>query len=520
MSHDPIVKQALISVADKTGIVDFARALVDEFGVRVISTGGTAACLADAGVSVTALEDVVDYPEILGGRVKTLHPGIHGGLLAKRDDALHMAQAAELGIEMIDMVVVNLSPFEAKADAHAECATCIENIDIGGSSLLRSAAKNYDSVVAVTDCGVYGDLLAEMRANGGATTLATRRALALEAFRVTGAYDTAIAEWLSAQSGAGCFPDKMNIQIAKREGLRYGENPRQAAALYLRSKTSGHSVAEAEQLGGRPLSFNNMLDVDACWAIVRAFEAPAVVITKHQSPCGTAEGPTIADAFERALACDPKSAYGGVVGANRVVTADMAARIDAAKLFMEVIIAPGFEPEALELLKEKPNVRVLSTGGVDAAGADLEYRTIDGGVLVQEPDSAPEDRGSFTVPTKRQPTSAEMDDLMFAWTVAKGARSNAVVIASGRRGIGLGAGQPNRVDSCELACERAGDACRGAVAASDAFFPFRDGIDTLARHGVTAVIQPGGSIRDEECIAACDEAGMAMVFTGRRHFRH
>ena len=520
MPHGPVVKRALISVADKAGVVEFARALVDEFGVCVLSTGGTASYLSDAGVPVTPIEEIVSCPEIMDGRVKTLHPTIHGGLLAKRDDVRHMAQAADLGIDMIDMVVVNLSPFEDAVETGADCDECIGSIDIGGSALLRSAAKNYESVVVVAEPAIYGDVLAEMRANGGATTPETRRALALEAFRVTGAYATAVAEWMSAQSGGSRFPDKMNIQLVKRQGLRYGENPRQSASLYLLPKVQGHSIAGAEQLGGKPLSYNNLLDADAGWSIVRRLEEPAVVVVKHLNPCGSAEGCTVVEALDRALACDPKSSYGGVVVANRTVTAEMIEHVNAAKLFVEVMVAPGFEPGALELLKEKPNVRVLVTGGVDVLGTGLECRSIDGGVLVQESDTAPEDPSSYTVPTKRQPTQAEMDDLMFAWVIAQGARSNAVVIAKERQGVGLGAGQPNRVDSCEVACKRAGDACKGAVAASDAFFPFRDGVDVLAAHGVTAIIQPGGSIRDEECIAACDEAGIAMVFTGCRHFRH
>ena len=510
-----------MSVTDKTGIVEFARALSEEFGAQIISTGGTARVIAEAGVPVTPIDDVTKFPEMMDGRVKTLHPLVHGGLLAKRDNEAHMAQAAEHGIEMIDMVVVNLYAFEKTVAGGADFATCIENIDIGGPSMLRSAAKNHESVAVVTDPATYNDILAEMRANGGATTLATRRALALDVFRTTGAYDTAIAAWFTDQlEGAAKFPEKMSITLAKQQDLRYGENPHQAAAFYRRSTATEHSLVNAEQLNGKPLSYNNLLDTDACWSIVREFDEPGVVILKHQNPCGSAEGATIAEAFDRAFACDTKSAFGGIIAANRTVTAEMVEHINENKLFVEVLIAPDFEPEALELLKAKPNLRVLATHGIDEPGAELEIRTVEGGVLVQEIDTVTEDPATFTVPTKRQPTPKEMDDLMFAWKVVKGVKSNAILVAKDHAGIGMGPGQPNRVDSCEIACKRAGEACKGAVVASDAFFPFRDNIDVLASYGITAIIQPGGSIRDEESIEACDEHGIAMVFTGRRHFRH
>ena len=519
--EDPTIKRVLISVTDKTGVVEFARALSEEFGAQIISTGGTARIIAEAGIPVTPIDDVTRFPEMMDGRVKTLHPLVHGGLLAKRDNEQHMAQAAEHGIEMIDMVVVNLYAFEKTVESGADFGTCIENIDIGGPSMLRSAAKNHESVAVVTDPTIYDDILAEMRANGGATTLATRRALALDAFRTTGAYDTAISAWLAEQiEGADRFPEKLNIQLTKQQDLRYGENPHQAAAFYRRSTATSHSLVNAEQLNGKPLSYNNLLDIDACWAIVREFDAPGVVILKHQNPCGSAEGATIAEAFDRAFACDTKSAFGGIIAANRTVTTEMVEHIDEAKLFVEVLIAPDFEAGALELLQQKPNLRVLATHGIDAPGTEPEYRTVDGGVLVQDVDVVSEDPATFTCPTKRKPTEAEMDDLLFAWKVVKGVKSNAILVAKDHAGIGMGPGQPNRVDSCEIACKRAGDKCKGAVAASDAFFPFRDNIDMLASYGIAAIIQPGGSIRDEESIAACDELGIAMVFTGHRHFRH
>ena len=520
---NPQVKRVLMSVTDKTGIVEFARALHDEFGATIISTGGTARVIAEAGVDVVPIDDVTGFPEMMDGRVKTLHPVVHGGLLAKRDNPEHMAQAAAHGIEMIDMVVVNLYAFEKTVASGAEFGTCIENIDIGGPSMLRSAAKNFASVAVVTDPASYDDILAEMRANGGATTYDTRAKLALRVFQTTNAYDGAIAKWLEGQLSEAAdeaFPEKLTIELAKQQSLRYGENPHQAAAFYRRSTATEHSLVNAEQLGGKPLSYNNLLDTDACWTIVREFDEPAVVILKHQNPCGSANGATIAEAFDRAYACDTKSAFGGIIAANKTVTTEMVEHIQAEGLFVEVLIAPDFEEGALELLRTKPNLRILATHGVDPLGAEPEFRTVDGGVLVQEVDHVDEDPATFTVPTKRQPTEKEMDDLLFAWKVVKGVKSNAILVARDHAGIGMGPGQPNRVDSAEIACKRAGEKCKGAVAASDAFFPFRDNIDTLAAYGITAIIQPGGSVRDEECIQAADEHGIAMVFTGRRHFRH
>ena len=483
---NPKVKRVLMSVTDKSGIVEFARALADEFGAQIISTGGTARVIAEAGIPVNSVDDVTKFSEA------------------------------------VDMVVVNLYAFDATVASGAAFDACIENIDIGGPSMLRSAAKNHESVAVVTDPASYESILAEMRENDGAITLDTRRRLALDAFRITGAYDTAIATWLASQvEGADQCPETMNIQLFTQQELRYGENPHQFAARYRRSTATEHSVVNAEQLNGKPLSYNNVLDIDACWAIVREFaDEPTVAILKHQNPCGSANGATIAEAFDRALACDAKSAFGGVVAANRAVTAEMAKRISEKKLFFEAIIAPSFEEGALELLRDKPNLRVLAIGGIDAPGAEPEFRTVDGGVLVQDVDVVAEDPETFTVPTDRKPTDKEMDDLLFAWKIVKGMKSNAILVAKDRAGIGMGPGQPNSVDSCEIACERAGEACKGAVAASDAFFPFRDNVDVLASHGITAIIQPGGSIRDEESIEACNEQGIAMVFTSYRHFRH
>lgn len=530
VSSNPQIKRVLMSVTDKTGIVDFARALVDEFGVQIISTGGTARTIAQAGVPVTPIEEVTQFPEMMDGRVKTLHPKVHGALLAKRDNPQHMAEAAEHGIEMIDMVVVNLYAFEKTVASGADFATCIENIDIGGPSMLRSAAKNFASVTVVTKPASYDAILAEMRENDGATTYETRRKLALDVFRTTNAYDGAIAAWMESTLAADGVEtdaaDEVVVAVRKQQDLRYGENPHQNAAFYRFADASPHSLANAEQLNGKPLSYNNLLDTDACWALVREFDDPAVIILKHQNPCGSATAENVVEAYDRAYACDPKSAYGGIIAANREIPASFVDHINENKQFVEVIIAPGFTDEALELLRKKKNLRVLRTGGADSP-TGKEYRSIDGGLLIQDVDRADEDPAEFTVPTKRKPTPKEMDDLLFAWKVVKGVKSNAILVAKDRAGIGMGPGQPNRVDSAVLACDRAHEVCdrlgiapTELVAASDAFLPFRDNIDMMHERGIVAVIQPGGSIRDQDCIDACDELGMAMVFTGHRHFRH
>ena len=526
---DPKIKRALMSVTDKTGIVDFARALHEEFGVEIVSTGGTAKVIEEAGVPVRPIDDLTGFPEMMDGRVKTLHPKVHGGLLAKRDNAEHMRQAEEHGIGMIDMVVVNLYAFEKTVESGAEFGTCIENIDIGGPSMLRSAAKNFESVAVVTEPERYDAILEEMRANDGATTRDTRVQLALKVFQTTNAYDGAIARWLGGQLGeqAELHPAQRDLHLVKQQDLRYGENPHQAAMYYRMPEfATAHSLVNAEQLNGKELSYNNILDTDACWAIAREFTDPAVVILKHQNPCGSATAATVEEAYDKAFACDPKSAFGGIIAANVEVSLAMVEHINENKQFVEVLIAPSFEPAALELLQQKKNLRVLRTGGVDAPAA-IEFRSVDGGMLAQCVDRVNEQVEDFTVPTKRKPTEAEMDELMFAWKVCKGVKSNAILVSKNRAGIGMGPGQPNRVDSAKLACERAHEACErmgmsadGLMAASDAFFPFRDGVDQLASYGITAIIQPGGSVRDEEVIQACDEHGIAMVFTGHRHFRH
>ena len=525
---DPKVKRVLVSVTDKTGVVDFARALADEFGAQIISTGGTAKVIAEAGVPVTPIDEVTQFPEMMDGRVKTLHPRVHGGLLAKRDNEQHMAQAAEHDIEMIDMVVVNLYAFEKTVESGADFATCIENIDIGGPSMLRSAAKNFASVAVVTDPATYDDILAEMRAHDGATTYETREKLALDVFRTTAAYDAAIAGWMGAQvaavdkAAANAFPASTTVNLTKRQDLRYGENPHQAAAFYMRDDYKGadHSLAHAKQMQGKELSYNNYLDLDAAWTAVREYSEPACVIVKHLTPCGVCEADNVTTAYVRAHECDPVSAYGGVMAFNRPVTSETVVKIFDNKQFVEAIIAPEFSGDALEMYSTKPNARLLATGGINPAGGEVEFRSVEGGLLCQESDAVAEEVADFEVVTDRKPTDAEMAELIFAWKACKSVKSNAILIAKDHASVGAGGGQPNRVNSARIAVEQAGEKARGAVAASDAFFPFRDGFDVLAKAGVVAVIQPGGSIRDEEVIAAANEQGVAMVFTGHRHFRH
>lgn len=529
MAEAPI-KRALISVTDKTGIVEFAQALTEEFGVEVISTGGTAKALEEAGVPVVPIESYTGFPEMMDGRVKTLHPRVHGGLLCRRDNPGHVADAENNGIGMIDLVCVNLYEFEKTvADPSVTLENAIEHIDIGGPSMLRSAAKNNDFVTVIVDPADYSRVLDEMRAHEGATTRTSRQQLALKVFKTTAAYDGAIATYLSSvvESEQSKFPETLLVKATKEQDLRYGENPQQSAAFYRMPGAPAHSLANAQQLQGKPLSYNNLLDTDAAWAAVREFDEPSVIILKHQNPCGSATAENVVEAYDRAFACDPLSAFGGIIAVNREVPLEFVEHFaDVNKQFVEVLIAPSFTKEALERLSKRTNLRVLATGGIDRS-RELEMRTVDGGLLVQDLDHADETADSFEVVTKRQPTSEELSDLVFAWKVCKTVKSNAILVAKDQAGIGMGPGQPNRVDAALLACERAESACermgidsKNLVAASDAFFPFRDNVDTLAAHGVTAIIQPGGSVRDDESIAACDEYGIAMVFTGKRHFRH
>lgn len=520
---DPVIKRALLSVTDKTGIVEFAKALTQEFGVEIISTGGTARALEEAGIAVTPIDAVTDFPEMMDGRVKTLHPRVHGGLLARRDLESHMQQAQEHGIQMIDMVVVNLYEFQNTVASGADFAQCIENIDIGGPSMLRSAAKNFASVAVVTDPNSYNAILEEMRANGGSTTYPTRLKLAYEVFNTTAQYDGAIAAWLTQEiDPAVVFPEMKALNLVKVQDLRYGENPHQKAAFFRVTDypNAATTLAYAEQKQGKELSYNNYLDLDAAWTAVREYDNPACVIVKHLTPCGVAVADDVVEAYVRAHEADPVSAYGGVIAFNRPVNGDVIVKIFDNKQFVEAIIAPEFSLDALDMYTQKPNTRLLETGGVNPAGKTLEYRAVEGGLLCQEADAVHEQPDSFTVATTRVPTPEEMKDLIFAWKAVKSVKSNAILIAKDEVNLGEGGGQPNRVNSARIAVEQAGEKARGAVAASDAFFPFRDGLDTLAEAGITAIIQPGGSIRDEEVIEAANEHGIAMVFTGHRHFRH
>ena len=547
MASQGKIGRALISVTDKTGVVDFARALADEYGVEIISTGGTARVLEEAGVPVTPIEEFTGFPEMMDGRVKTLHPMVHGALLCRRDSEQHMAEAAEHGIKLIDLVCVNLYEFEKTvANPDVTFADAIEHIDIGGPSMLRSAAKNADAVTVVCDPDDYEAVLAEMAEHDGATTLETRRALQFKVYSTTASYDAAISTWMAGQLAAGADtaadaaetegfepPAAFDLHLEKAQDLRYGENPHQTAAVYRFADdfaelgSSANPLVGAEQIQGKPLSYNNFLDADAAWNAVREFDEPACVILKHQNPCGSAVAEDVTTAYDRAFACDPKSAFGGIIACNREVPLELVQHFaDVNKQFVEVLIAPSYTPEALERLAKRTNLRVLATGGAEGH-ASLEVRSVDGGMLVQCVDTVTEDPATFTCPTDRKPTDAEMGDLLFAWKVCKTVKSNAILLAKDRAGIGMGPGQPNRVDSALFACERAEEYCEregiepnGFACASDAFFPFRDNVDVLAEHGVTAIIQPGGSVRDDESIQACNEHGIAMIFTGVRHFRH
>jgi phosphoribosylaminoimidazolecarboxamide formyltransferase/IMP cyclohydrolase len=508
------LKRALISVSDKAGIVDFARFLASR-GVEILSTGGTAALLKGEGIAVRDVAEVTGFPEMLDGRVKTLHPAIHGGILARRDTPEHMQTIAAHAIAPIDLVVVSLYPFEATVARTEDAETIIENIDIGGPAMIRSAAKNFDAVTVIVDAADYTRVCEAMTAEG-AVPLALRRELAGKAIARTSAYDTAIARWFaaSAENGDG-FADYM-LDGEKLASLRYGENPHQAAALY-RAGTAG--VANAEQLQGKELSYNNLNDTDAAWALVQEFDRPAVALIKHANPCGVAMGANAAEAFAKALACDPVSAFGGILATNRAVDAALVAAIGS--LFLEVIVAPEVTGEARALLAAKKNLRVLVAQ--QDAGRKLTIKSISGGYLVQTEDAGLYDAAALKCVTKISVNAAQQTDLQFAFAVAKHVKSNAIVLAKNGATIGIGAGQMSRIDSVKIACEKArvaGLSTRGAVLASDAFFPFADNVEAAHAAGVAAVIQPGGSMRDPEVIAAADAVGLAMLFTGTRHFRH
>ena len=522
------IERALISVSDKTGIVEFAQALAAQ-KVEILSTGGTAQLLRDAGVPVTEVSDYTGFPEMLDGRVKTLHPKVHGGILGRRDLTEHVEQMSEHGIGNIDLVCVNLYPFESTI-ARDGCTLedAIENIDIGGPTMVRAAAKNWAHVAIVTDAADYPLLAAELADNGGHLSRATRFDLAKKAFTHTAAYDGAISNYLTglaegALTGAPerlAFPDRLNAQWVKVQDLRYGENPHQSAAFYRDLDPAVGSIAGYRQLQGKELSYNNIADADAAWEAVKTFEQPACVIVKHANPCGVAVAADTLTAYRLAFATDTTSAFGGIIAFNRPVDADTVEAVTGQ--FLEVLIAPAFTDEARVLIAAKKNVRVLEVPLVSGANR-YEIKRVGGGVLVQTPDVYNVGRDELRVVSRRAPTEQEMADLLFAWRVAKFVKSNAIVFCANGQTAGIGAGQMSRVDSTRIAARKAQDAglsLQGAVAASDAFFPFRDGIDVIAEQGIRAIIHPGGSMRDEEVFAAADEHGMAMVLTGVRHFRH
>lgn len=513
------VKKALISVSDKTGLIPFARRLAAA-GVEIISTGGTASLLKEAGVPVIGISEVTGFPEILDGRVKTLHPNIHSGLLAVRDNEAHQKQLKELAIETIDLVVVNLYPFKetiAKPDVTFEEA--IENIDIGGPTMLRSAAKNHAFVSVVVDAADYETVASEIEANQD-TTLETRRKLAAKVFRHTAAYDALISRYLSEQVGE-LLPESFTVTYEKAQDLRYGENPHQRAAFYREPLAGTASIAYAEQLHGKELSYNNINDADAALAIVREFTEPAVVAIKHSNPCGVGIGTTIREAYQKAYEADAVSIFGGIIAANRTIDRDTALAMK--EIFLEIILAPDFTEEALAVLTEKKNLRLLRIPTLNEASVKANHfrvAPVAGGALVQDYDLKQLEESEVRVVTDREPTAEEMEQLKFAWKVVKHVKSNAILLAKDNMTVGVGAGQMNRVGSAKIAIEQANDLAKGSVLASDAFFPMSDTVEAAAAAGITAIIQPGGSVRDQESIDACNRFGIAMIFTGTRHFKH
>jgi phosphoribosylaminoimidazolecarboxamide formyltransferase/IMP cyclohydrolase len=512
------IQRALLSVSDKRGIVDFARGLA-ELGVEIVSTGGTASALTDAGIEVRPIDDFTGFPEIMDGRVKTLHPKLYAGLLAVRDNQEHLAQADEQNIEFVDLVCVNLYPFERTAAKRGVGeAEVIENIDIGGPTMLRAAAKNHAYAAVVVKPESYDAVLEELRDAGGTLSMPTRESLAAEAFAYTARYDTAIARWFAEKSDD--FPPLVIRAFEKVVDLPYGENPHQRAAYYSQIGTRMNALSQVKQHHGKQISYNNILDLDSARTMVSEFEVPACVIVKHNNPCGAALGATALEAYERAFACDPLSAYGGVIAFNRKVDKATAEKLH--QQFIEVLIAPGYDDDALEVLTQKQNIRILEDEErrLPALG-EPDIRQVTGGLLVQDRDSSRDDRDSMEVVTQRRPTEEEWADLLFAWRISRHVKSNAIVFTRGLATLGIGAGQMSRVDSVRLAVEKARvDSLQGSSLASDAFFPFADGPALAIEAGITAVIQPGGSVRDDEVVAAADEAGVAMVFTKRRHFRH
>jgi phosphoribosylaminoimidazolecarboxamide formyltransferase/IMP cyclohydrolase len=507
------IKRALISVSDKTGIIDLAREL-KHFNVEIISTGGTAKALRDAGIEVRDISDVTGFPEMMGGRVKTLHPRVHGGLLALRDNPEHAAAMQQHGIESIDMVVVNLYPFaETVSREEVTREEAIEQIDIGGPAMIRSAAKNSRDVAVVVSPEQYRAVLDELRKHDGALSLQTRNSLAQKAFEQTAQYDLTVSSYLAGSNDP--LPERLTWTMQKISDLRYGENPHQRAALYQTSEGAG--IANAAVLSGKEMSFNNYVDAEAAWQLVCDFEQTACAIIKHTNPAGVGLGNTAAESYQKALATDPVSAFGGIVAFNRVVDSDAAQEVT--KIFTEVVIAPDYDAAALELLQAKKNLRLIRMPSTERSSG-IELKQIGGGMLVQTSDDHKLDRSQLKIVTVRKPSDEEIRALLFAWIVCKHTKSNAIVYARDGQTVGVGAGQMSRVDSVKIGAMRARLPVAGSVLASDAFFPFRDGIDEAARHGITAVIQPGGSVRDDEVIAAADEHGLAMAFTGARHFKH
>jgi phosphoribosylaminoimidazolecarboxamide formyltransferase/IMP cyclohydrolase len=517
------IRTALVSVSDKTGLRELALGLA-QLKIKILSTGGTAKLLAGHGVPVTEVADYTGFPEMLDGRVKTLHPRVHAGILARRDSPAHMAEIRAAGIEPIDLVVVNLYPFtQAVAKPGCTLEEAIETIDVGGSSLLRAAAKNYAGVAVVTDPSDYPKVLSEVREHGGALSEATRFALAQKAFAHSAAYDDAIGNYLATLAGGekpSPFPERLTLRFEKVQDVRYGENPHQAAAFYRDANPVAGGIAGYTQVQGKELSYNNIADADAAWECVKTFDAPACVIVKHANPCGAAIGTSVREAYELAYATDPTSAFGGIIAFNRGL--DAATAEAASKQFAEVVIAPEFDPEARRILAAKANVRLLSVSLARSANT-YDFKRVAGGLLVQSPDERSVQSSELRIVSRVKPTSEQLADLLFAWRVAKYVKSNAIVFCTRGRTLGVGAGQMSRIDSVRIAvlkAQNAGLSLAGSVVASDAFFPFRDGVDAVAQAGARAVIQPGGSLRDEEVIRAADEHALVMVFTGVRHFRH
>jgi phosphoribosylaminoimidazolecarboxamide formyltransferase/IMP cyclohydrolase len=514
------ISRALISVSDKTGVAEFAAGLAAQ-GVEILSTGGTAKLLRDKGLKVRDVADLTGFPEMLDGRVKTLHPKVHGGLLAIRSNPEHQDQVKKHGIEFIDLVAVNLYPFEkTAAKPGVKFEELIENIDIGGPSMIRSAAKNFEDVTVVVDAADYNTVVEEMKANGGCVSRETRARLSRKAFATTAAYDGAISTTLQRLAD-GALPQNLHMNFRKTMDLRYGENPHQKAALYLDPAAAGRGLASAQQLQGKELSFNNLVDLEAAWRLVSEFDAPTTAIIKHTNPCGIASAATLAESYQRALAVDPVSAFGSVIAHNRPL--DGATAEAMSKLFVEAVVAPSYEAAALDKLASKKNLRLMdmSTTAGDVYG--LQLKSVGGGLLVQTPDTAAAKPDEWKCVTERKPTEEELRALVFAWRVTKHVKSNAIVFARDGVVVGLGAGQMSRVDSVKLAVSKARDlkhSLEGTVVGSDAFFPFPDGVEEAAKAGATAIAQPGGSVRDSDVIAAANRLGLAMVFTGVRHFRH